>query len=180
MKLILVILITGIILTIASIASFSYSSITVFEKYPNTEILLAGETVESFSSISGLVEIDFPRDFFLGVRTIPQGQQLILSLSSENGEEIITAPIEETFFEKLSAVESGWYVLEITSFSTEPVNVYAVITAHDMRENFHTIAELGNFLIIGFVLFLPGIVLILVGCGFLIYTKTKKNNQLQS
>jgi len=167
-------LIIGIIITAAAIASFSYSSISIYEKFPNTEILLAGETVEPFSSIAGLVEIDFSREFFLGVRAIPQGQQLILSLVSESGEEIITAPIEETFFEKLSDIESGWYKLEITSFSTEPVDVYAVITAHDMRENFETIGELAGFLVVGFALIFPGIILILISGSFIVYKKTRK------
>ena len=170
-------LIIGISIIAIAIGSISYSSLGLLEKYPNTEILLAGETVEPFSSIAGLVEIDFSKDFFLGVRTIPQDQQLILSLISENGEEIITAPIEETFFEKLSAVESGWYKLEITSFSTEPVNVYAVITAHDMGENFESTKELTDFLLIGIVLIFLGVILILISCSFIVYQKLKHTRQ---
>jgi len=146
----------------------------VLKNYPNTEILFSGKTVEPFSSIAGLVEIDFSREFFLGARTIPQDQQLILSLVNENGEEIIVAPMEETFFEKLSDIESGWYKLEITSFSTEPVKVYVVITAHDMQESFETTAELAGFLVVGFALIIPGIILILISGSFIIYKKIKE------
>lgn len=167
------VLIAGIILTAIAIGSFSYSSFGVFEKYPNTEILLAGQTIEPLSKVEGLVEIDFSREFFLGVRATPPEPQLILSLINEQGEEIITAPVEGTFFEEISKVESGWYKLEITSFGTEPVSVYAIITAHDMRESFETIGELANFVLVGLVLIFPGIILIIAGTGFIIYKKIK-------
>lgn len=169
-----VVLIIGIIITAIAIASFSYSSYGVFEKYPNTEILLAGQTIEPLSSVEGLVEIDFSREFFLGVRANPQDQQLILSLINENGEEIITAPVEGTFFEKVSKVEPGWYKLDIASFGTEPVSVYAIITAHDMRDSFETIGELASFVVAGLVLIFPGVIMIIIGGSFIIYKKIKR------
>ena len=153
--------------------SLFYSSTSILQKYPATEILLAGETVEAFSSIDGLVEIDFANDFFFGVRPMPQGQQLILSVVHENGEELISAPIEGIFFEKFSNVESGWYKIEITNFGTEPVNIYAILTAHDMSDDFEKIGELATFVILGAVLILPGIVLILVSGSFIIYKKIR-------
>ena len=169
----LVVLIVGIILTAIAISSFSYSSFGVIEKYPNTEILLAGQTIEPYSSVEGLVEIDFSRDFFLGVRATPSDHQLILSLINENGEEIITNPVAGTFFEEIPKVEPGWYKLGITSFGTEPVSVYAIITAHDMRESFETITELTSFVLVGLVLIFPGIILIIAGTGFILYKKIK-------
>jgi len=167
------VLIAGIILTAIAISSFSYSSYGVFEEYPNTEILLAGQAIEPLSNVEGLVEIDFSRDFFLGVRATPPEHQLVLSLISEKGEEIITAPVEGTFFEEISKVEPGWYKLEITNFGTEPVSVYAIVTAHDMRESFETIGELVNFVLIGLVLIFPGFILTTAGTGFIIYKKIK-------
>ena len=167
------VLIAGIILTAIAISSFSYSSYGVFEKYPNTEILLAGQTIEPLSNVEGLVEIDFSKEFFLGVRATPPEHQLILSLINEKGEEIITAPVEETFFEEISKVEPGWYKLEITNFGTEPVSVYAIVTAHDMRENFETIGELASFVLVGLSLIFPGIILIIIGTGFIIFKKIK-------
>lgn len=167
------VLIVGIILTAISIGSFSYSSYGVFEKYPNTEILYSGQTIESLSSVEGLVEINFSREFFLGVRATPPDQQLILSFTNEKGEEIITAPIQGMFFEEISKVDPGWYKLEITSFGTEPVKINAIITAHDMRENFETVAELANYVIVGLILIFPGIILIIAGTGIIIYKKIK-------
>ena len=174
MKLSLMVLVIGVIFTSVAIGSLFYSSTSILQKYPITEILLAGETVEPFSSVGGLVEIDFANEFFLGVRPLPQDQQLILSLVKEGGEEIISAPIEGIYFEKLSDLEPGWYKIEITNFGTEPVNIYAILTAHDIREDFETIGELAIYVILGVILLLPGIILIIVGGSFIIYKKTQR------
>lgn len=171
------VLILGIFVTGISIGSLSYYSISLIENYPDTEILFAGETIESFSSITGLVEIDFSRDFFLGARAIPSGSQIILSLISEEGEEIIIAPLEETLFEKLSNIKPGFYKLEVSSFSPEPSEVYVVLTAHDMRENFETISELAGYLVLGFVLIIPGIILMIISGIFLIVTKKRDHKK---
>ena len=175
MKISLIILIIGLIIFAAAIGSLFYSSTNILQKYPITEILIAGETVEPFSSVGGLVEIDFANDFFLGIRPLPPGQQLILSLIHENGEVVISAPIEEIFFEKLSNVEPGWYKIEITNFGTEPVNIYAILTAHDMSKDFESIGELAIYVLVGIVLLLPGIILILVGGSFMIFKKIQRN-----
>ena len=168
------ILIIGLIIVAVAIGSIFYSSTSILQKYPITEILFAGDTVEPFSSVNGLIEIDFANDFFLGVRPLPADQQLILSLVHENGEVVITAPIEGTFFEKLSNVEPGWYKIEISNFGTEPVTIYAILTAHDMQEDFETIGELAIYVIVGAVLLLPGIILMLAGGGFIIYKKIQR------
>ena len=172
-------MIIGVIITAGAFATFYYSSVEVMEKYPFTEILFAGDTLEPLSSVSGLVEIDFDDDFFLGVRAIPQGQHLILSLVSEQGQEVITAPIGEVFFEKLSGVESGLYKFEISHFGSEPVSVYAILTAHDMGKDFETFGNFAVYVMVGSVLLLPGIILIFGSGTFIIYKKIKERNKVQ-
>jgi len=162
------------IITAVAIGSLYYSSTSVLQKYPATEILFAGETVEPFSSLGGLVEIDFANDLFLGVRPNPQDQRLILSLVNENGQMVISSPIEGVYFEKLSDIESGWYQFEITNFGGESVKIYAILTAHDMREDFETIGELAIYAIVGLVLILPGIILILCSGSFIVYKKIRR------
>ena len=112
----IIVLIIGIIITAVALGSTYYSTTGFLEKYPTSELLYAGETIGPASSTSGLIEIDFDDDFFLGIRTIPPGQNLIMSLVKEGGQEIITAPIGESYFEKLSDIEPGWYKLEIRNF----------------------------------------------------------------
>jgi len=168
-----VILIIGIIIIAIAVGSFAFSSLSILEKYPETELLLSGQTIEPLSSFEGLVEIDFSRDFFLGVRATPSDQKLILSLISESGEAVIATPVEGTLFEKLPKVDSGWYKLEITSFGNEPTKVYVILTAHDMKEEFQSFEDLAGLVLVGGILIIPGIIMVLSAGCFVIYKKVK-------
>lgn len=171
MKKSLIVFIIGIIITIGSLSLIFYSSVSVLEEYPLTEVLFAGDAIEPGSSAVGLVEINFDDDFFLAVRATPDDQKLIMSLVREGGVEQITSPVGGMYYENISGIEPGWYKLEITNFGTESVSVFAMLTAHDIREEFANFADSAGMFVFGIMLFLPGLFLIIGSGAFLLYKK---------
>ena len=171
-----IIFLIGVIITAGAITSVLYSSVSVMEKYPLTETLFVGENIDPGSNAVGLVEINFDDDFFLAVRATPQNQQLIMTLVKEGGQVILQEPVGEMYFEKLSAIEPGWYKIDITNFGTESVSVFAMLTAHDIREEFAAFSDSAGLFFVGMMLILPGILLIIGSGAFILYKKVQGKN----
>jgi len=169
MKIAIIFLILSVVLFVSGIASLTYSSYSMLEKYPDLQIMYEGE-LEPGQQIT--TPINFTKGGQLTITVMTDGRNSLFFYIEDANQEIITENIfTETMSFSLSVNQSGVHNIGVGNMGDTSAQIGNFITEYPIAEP-EFVKGLGYYAIIGSLLIFISIILFLI--GLVIYLVQRK------